>query len=220
MKNGSKIVVAAVLAAVVGAQANAKADSKSIIEVPLPFTHSASIPATSDPKSIKFERVKLTKVFTRVKITSDPAYCADLQFRDPGGSMYCPYTQDEAPADVYEVTYSFIGQPLASDEYGNRFFTFHVYFRPEELPSRLRRALANGKIKRAELATYFDVTTSRPAVRAAVIDEANSSFCEGNYVDGMWVHDNPSCQDKVSFKTVTTPSDYLTIQVEPVSRQG
>jgi hypothetical protein len=131
--------------------------------------------------------------------------------------MYCPYTEDESPAPAYEVTYSFKGQPLASDEYGDRYFTFQVYFRPEELPPGLRRALSIGKMKRSELTTYFNVATSRPAVRAAVIDEANSSFCDGNYMDGNWIQRDPNCKDKVSFKTVTKPSDYITVQVDPVS---
>ena len=181
-----------------------------------PFSHLASIPATSDQATIKFERLKATKVFTKVKSTMDPSYCKNLQFRDPGGSMYCPYTQEESPAPAYEVTYSFKGQPLASDEYGNRNFDFQVYFRPEELPPALRRAHFS-KMNRAELATYFHVATSRLPVRAAVIDEANSSFCDGNYMDGGWIRTDLTCQDKVTFKTATTPSDYITVQVDPVA---
>jgi hypothetical protein len=181
-----------------------------------PFTHVASIPATSDPATIKLEKVKVTKVFTKMKSTMNPGYCNDLQFRDPGGSMYCDYKQDELPAPAYELTYSFSGEPLASDEYGNRNFTFQVYFRPEELPPTLRRALSIGKTNRAELATYFKLATSRPSVPAAVLDEANSSICDGNYMDGNWIHNDPHCQDKVSFKTVTMPSDYITVQVESV----
>jgi hypothetical protein len=193
---------------------------ESQIEDLHPFTHFASIPADSDPASIKFKKVKATKVFTKRKSTMDSGYCQGLQFTDPGGSMYCPYVQDESPALAYEVTYSFTGQPLASDEYGNRNFTFQVYFRPEELPQALRTVLPAGKAQRAELATYFNVTTSRPLVRAAVIDEAHSSFCDGNYMDGNWIQKDPKCQDKVSFKTVTTPSDYIAVQVEPVSPRG
>ena len=83
-----------------------------------PFTHLASIPASSDPAKIKFEKVKATRVFTKEKIVVDPGYCKDLPFRDPGGSMFCPYTEDASPAPAYEVMYSFKGQPLASDEYG------------------------------------------------------------------------------------------------------
>jgi hypothetical protein len=91
-----------------------------------PFTHLASMPASSDPANIKLEKVKTTRVFTKEKSTTDPGYCKDLQFRDPGGSMYCPYTEDESPAPAYEVIYSFHGQPLASDEYGNRYFTLYI----------------------------------------------------------------------------------------------
>jgi hypothetical protein len=193
---------------------------QSQIEDLHPFTHFASIPANSDPASIKFKKVKATKVFTKRKSTMDSGYCQGLQFTDPGGSMYCPYVQDESPALAYEVTYSFTGQPLASDEYGNRNFTFQVYFRPEELPQALRSVLSAGKVQRAELATYFSVTTSRLPIRAVVIDEARSSFCDGNYLDGNWIHNDPKCQDKVTLKTVTVPSDYITIQVEPVSPRG
>jgi hypothetical protein len=182
-----------------------------------PFTHFASIPVSSDPAKIKFEKVKATRVFTKEKSTIDRGYCKDLPFRDPGGSMSCAYTEDESPAPAYEVTYSFKGQPLASDEYGNRYFTFQVYYRPEELPPALRSSLSTGKMKRAELATYFNVATSRAPVQTAVIDEANSSFCDGNYVDGNWIQKDPNCNDKVSFKTVIRPSEYITVEVDPVS---
>jgi hypothetical protein len=205
------------LALSVPAATSAKRGVETQIKDLQPFTHFASIPATSNAGTIKFERVKTTKVFTKVKSTMDPGYCDDLQFRDPGGSMYCPYTQDESPAPAYEVIYSFKGEPLASDEYGNRNFTFEVYFHPEELPPALRKEISTGKVKRAELATYFNLTTSRLPVRAAVIDEANSRFCGGNYMDGNWIHNDPKCQDKVSYKTVTMPSDYITVQVEPGS---
>jgi hypothetical protein len=204
----------------VGASGSDKRGVESQIEDLHPFTHFASIPADSDPASIKFRKVKATKVFTKRKSTMDPGYCQGLQFTDPGGSMYCPYVQDESPALAYELTYSFTGQPLASDEYGSRNFTFAVYFHPEELPPALRQAISNRKVKRAEMATYFNLTTSRLPVRAAVIDEGNSSFCDGNYMDGNWIEKNPKCQDKVSFKTVTVSSDYITVQVEPVSPRG
>jgi hypothetical protein len=70
------------------------------------------------------------------------------------------------------------------------------------------------------LATYFNVAASRTPVRAAVIDEANSSFCDGTYMDGNWVQKNPNYKDKVSFKTVTKPSDDITVRVDPVSPQA
>jgi hypothetical protein len=204
----------------VASVAAARSDKHGVemqIEDLRPFTHFASIPADSDPASIKFEKVKATKVFTERKSAMDPGYCYDLQFRDPGGSMYCPSVQEGSPALAYEVTYSFTGQPLASDEYGNRNFTLQVYFRPQELPQELRTAISTGKVKRAELATYFNVATSRMPIRKAITDEANSSFCDGNYMDGNWIQKDPKCQDKVSFNIVTIPSDYITVRVEPTS---
>ena len=71
-------------------------------------------------------------------------------------------------------------------------------------------------MKRSELATYFHVATARPPVRGAVIDEAKSSLCDGNYIDGNWIQKDPNCKDKVSYTTVTRPSDYITVQVELV----
>lgn len=182
-----------------------------------PFTHLSLIPANSDPATIKFDKVKATKVFTKAESTMDPGYCDNLQFNEPGGSMYCPEVDYASPARAYDVTYSFQGEPLASDEYGNRNFTFDVYFRPDELPSGLRKALAARKVDRAELASYFDVTTSRLPVRTVTIDEANSRFCDGYYFDGNWMRNDPNCKDTVRQKTVTVPSDYLTVDIEPQS---
>ena len=195
----------------------AKRGVKTKLEGLHPFTHFASIPATAYPPTIKFERVEATKVLTQTKSAMHPGYCDELQFRDPGGSMYCPYSQSMSPAPAYEVTYSFNGQPLASDEYGNRYFTFQVYFRPEELAPTIRRAITAHSMKRPELATYFGIKTSRLPVRATVIDRAKSSFCEVHIVHGSWIPNDPKCRDKVSFKTVAMLSDYITVQVDPVS---
>jgi len=191
--------------------------SKTRVDDRNPFTQVVSIPATSDPSTIRFVKVKATRVFTKVKSTTDVRYCDDLKFRDPGGSMYCSYTQKESPEAAYEVTYSYTDQPLASDEYGGRYFQFQVYFRPDELPPALRNAIAAGRGKQSELATYFTVTTSRLPVRGAVIDDAHSSFCNGNYMDGNWIQFDPRCQDQVSYKTVTVPSAYIRVRVEPTS---
>jgi len=92
-----------------------------------------------------------------------------------------------------------------------------VAFRPEELSPSFRRALSVGRIQRAELATYFKLETSRPLATAKVIDEANSSLCDGRYVDGNWVVTGPKCQDQVSYKSITKPTDYVTVKVSPVS---
>ena len=106
--------------------------------------------------------------------------------------MSCERTADESPVPAYRVTYSYRGQPLASDEYGNPYFTFNVYFRPDEISPRLRERVASGKIGRAELAEFFDIATSREPVQETVIDETRSSLCDGNYVDGNWIHTNPN----------------------------
>src|ERR1700722_11011746 len=74
-----------------------------------PYTHLANIPADSDLSSIRFQGVKKVKVATERKSITDVRDCADQQFRDPGGSMYCPYTQDQSPATAYRVTYSYRG---------------------------------------------------------------------------------------------------------------
>jgi hypothetical protein len=182
-----------------------------------PFNHVASIPATSDLSTIRFEKVKATKVFTKVKATTDARYCNELRFSDPGGSMYCSSAQNESAEPAYVVTYSYTGQPLASDEYGNHYFRFQVYFRPEELPPALRSAISAGKGKGPEVAEYFTMTASRLPVRGAVIDDANSSFCSGNYVDGNWIQSDPRCQAEASLKVVTMPSEYIAVRVEPTS---
>jgi hypothetical protein len=91
--------------------------------------------------------------------------------------MFCPFTQDEAPEPTYQAIFSFTDRPLASDDYGNRYCIFQVHFRQEELSPALRQAHAVGGMKRAELGTYFRVTTSRPPVRSTVIDDATLSDC-------------------------------------------
>jgi hypothetical protein len=180
-----------------------------------PYTHFANIPEGADPSSIKFQGVKTVKVATRMKSTTDVRYCRDQQFRDPGGSMYCPYTKLESPSVAYQVTYSYRGQPLASDEYGDTYFTFSVYFRPEELSPAVRERLAKHSISKADAAGYFDLSTYRAPVRQIAIDEAASTFCDGNFVDGFWTQTDSKCQDKVNYKTITAASEYITVKVDP-----
>ena len=98
--------------------------------------------------------------------------------------MYCRYTQPEALSVAYRVTYSYQGQPMASDEYGSTDFTFSVYFRPEELSPDIRETLGKHKISKTNAAAYFDLNIYRAPVRNVVIDKAMSTFCAGNFVDG------------------------------------
>jgi hypothetical protein len=179
-----------------------------------PFTHTAYIPANADATTIRMTGVERTKVFTQLKQTFDMSDCDTLKFRDPGGSMYCPSTEAVNPAPAYAVKYSFIGPPLASDEYNNRYFTFRVLFRSGELPASLERTLLGKKVNKAQMARDFKLTTLRENVPATVIDEAHSDFCAGHHFFGFF-HPEPNCVDKVVYKQVMVPSDYLTIRVDP-----
>jgi len=182
-----------------------------------PFTHLATIPAGADLSTIRFEKVRLVQLPSRIKYTSDEGYCKELAFRDPGGSMACPSARTEAPVSAYEVTYSFTGQPLGSDETGGRNFTLSVYFRPNELPPDVQKALSERKLSRSDAAAYFAVSTSREPAKRVVIDDRQSHFCAGNYVDGAWAHTDAGCLDTINYTSVTAPSDYITVKVDAAS---
>src|SRR5215472_3470723 len=120
------------------------------------FTHVAFIPEGSDLNSVRFEKVKTVKIRATA---ADTESCEDLAARDHrSASAECP--QADAMTSAYEVTYSYSGQPMASDEYGNRHFTFQVYFRPDELSPAVRKVLSAAKPKRGEIARYFAVSTA------------------------------------------------------------
>jgi hypothetical protein len=123
--------------------------------------------------------------------------------------MFCPSTQEESPAPAYEVTYSF-------QTPDNGYSTFRVYFRPEELTPTLR-SLAPGKKRGAELARYFNVAAWRLPMQAAVVDYRDSRSCAGKYVNSIWTRNDANCQATAKLKTITIPSDYLAVQVYPVS---
>jgi hypothetical protein len=181
------------------------------------FTHFVQIPASSNVSTIRFEAVKLIRVPTEIRYTMDADYCAELVlFREPGGSMRCPKVSTGALTTAYEVTYSYHGPALISDEYGLKYFLFRVYFRPDELASHVRTALSNRKLSRAERASYFTVRTSRDDVKKVVIDEAQSSFCDTTIQDDFWSRTDPNCRDRISYKNITIPSDYITVRVDPI----
>jgi hypothetical protein len=182
-----------------------------------PFTYVARIPADSDTGTIRFQKAKMVQVPTTIAYTTNPKYCKDLALRDPGGSMYCSFARTGPPAMAYELTFSFIGPPLASDEYGNRNFTFRVYFRPDEVPLDVRQAVSNGKRSGSDLAGSFKVSTSREPVRKIVVDEAESRFCAGNFLAGSWTTNDANCKDQVHYKTPAVPSDYITVRINPGS---
>jgi hypothetical protein len=179
------------------------------------FTHVARIPADFDTSSIRFQKAKMVRIPATIAYTTNAEYCKDLAFRDPGGSMYCPSARTADFGTAYEFTFSVSGSPLASDEYGNRNFTFHVYFGPDELAPEVRQAISNGKRSRSDIAGSFNVSTSRELVRKTVIDEAASHFCAGNFVDGSWMTTDAKCKDQIYYKAVDAPSDYVSVRIDP-----
>ena len=163
----------------------------------------AYIPSAADPATIRFAGVRLIRVPAKVKLSTDTRYCEELKFREPGGSMFCPYAETAGSEMAYEVQYSYTGPPLASDESAGSYFTFRVYFRPGELP------------KPAPQASSFRLNISRASVPRRVIDEANSTFCDVHVAAGYLLGKHKDCHDHVVYSTVLVPSDYWTVQVGP-----
>jgi len=181
-----------------------------------PFANIAEIPVGSDVSSIKLEGIKAVKVATRRTSITDKGYC-EGGHREPGGSMYCPSTQDGSPVPAYQVTYSYNGPPIGSDEYGNNHFTFSVNVRPEDLDPTVVATISAHKMSRAAAAESLKLTTYRELVARVVIDEANSVFCDGNYIDGLWTQTDRNCEEKVTYKTVAMPSGYIAVRVDPAA---
>jgi hypothetical protein len=179
-----------------------------------PFTDIAYIPVGADLSSIRVEGLKVVKVETKRTSTADQDYCAQ-GFKSPGGSMFCPWIQDGSPMTAYRITYSYNGLPMSSDEYGGTHFTFSVNIRPQDLNPRARLALSAPKISRKALAEFFNITTSRDLVPRVVIDDKNSTLCAGDYSDGVWYRTDRNCEDKVTYKVVKVPSDYIAVKVNP-----
>jgi hypothetical protein len=202
----------------VAAPVEVNGDELVVVKDLEPFTHVVVIPAGSDLASIRLQGVKAVRIPTRTRSTTELGYCEETAFREPGGSMYCPFVEPEGFTRAYQVTYSYEGPTLLSDEYGDRHFTFSVYFRPEELSPAEREVLSRRKSGRAEAAELFTLTTSREPETRRVLDEDHSTFCEGTYVDGAWAQTNPTCKDDVKITTVTAPSDYITVRVDPASQ--
>ena len=202
--------------AVAAAEPRASAGNGDLAEVTdlHPFTHTAYIPMGSRLSSIRIEAIKLVKVATKRRTVTSERYCAQ-PWTEPGGSMFCERTTDESSVPAYRVTYSYSGQLMASDEQGNAYFTFSVYFRPDEISPQLREVVALGKIQRAALAEFFTIATSSELVQHMAIDQANSTRCDGNYFDGDWVRTNPKCEDNIAYRKVAIPSSYITVKVDP-----
>lgn len=176
-----------------------------------PFNHVASIPATVDTSTIRFEKLKLVDLASKTQTTTDVQGCKERQFRDPDGSN-CESMKVLEHVKAVEADYSYIGPQLSTGEgeISPSRQRFSVYFRPEELP--MSKPLDKLNPEQAE--SLFQVSTSRPMIQQKVIDQEKSHFCEGNYIDGNWTQKDPKCQEQVLYTTATVPSTYWAVAVE------
>jgi len=175
-----------------------------------PFTHVASIPATVDTSTIRFEKLKTVDLASKTQTTKDLQDCKERQFRDPDATN-CEIIKVLEHVKAIEADYSFIGPQLATQEgnFGASRQTFSVYFRPEELPV----SGAVEKLNREQAGSLFEVATSRPMVQERVVDKQNSRFCEGSYVDGNWTQKDAGCKEQVQYSNRTVPSEYWAVAV-------
>jgi hypothetical protein len=174
-----------------------------------PITHVAMIPASVDPSTIHFDRLKTVELASKTKTTTDIQNCKERQAREPDGSN-CEATAVVARVKAIEALYSYNGPEVSSGESSPGHVEFVVYFRPEELA-------IDGpveKLKHDQAAALFQVHTTRSTVQQQVIDKQNSKFCAGSYIDGNWTPKDPQCHDQVQYTTQTVLSPYLTVQVD------
>jgi hypothetical protein len=172
------------------------------------YTNVAAIPATVDPGSIRFEKLRNVDLASKMKVTSDPNGCKDRQFRESDSS--CTSVSVLEKVKAVEARYSYSGPAMSSGEATPGRDQFSVFFRPEELAA----AGPIEKLNREQAESLFALSTSRQTVDEKVIDKAHSQFCEGNYVDGNWTRKDSKCQDQVVYTTQTVPSPNLTVQVD------
>lgn len=189
---------------------NASAEVVQVTDLK-PFTRLAYIPADADLSSVRIEGAKMVKVATKLRTITN---AHDCDRGTEGPSPDCSRTKYESYVPALRVTYSYRGPSPAWDDYRNTYFTFSVYFRPDEIGPGLYRALSEGKINRSAAAELFEISTSRGSVQEDVIDEAKSTLCDGYYADGNWVHTNSRCEDSVTYRKVASPSPYIMVKVD------
>jgi len=112
------------------------------------------------------------------------------------------------------VTYRYKAPSTATEESGDAYYTFSVYFRADQIRPDLFQTLSAGKARRSAAAELFEISTSRPSIQQEVIDEANSTFCDGYYSDSGWVHSNPTCEDRLTYRQVASLSPYISVKVD------
>lgn len=175
-----------------------------------PFSHIASIPATVDPVTIRFEKLADVQLASKTQTTqTDSQGCKDKQFRDPDGSN-CDVVKVIERVKALEAMYSYVGPELSAGENIPGRQTFSVYFRPEEVGVDGPAA----KLKRDQAAALFQVNTFRPVTEQKIVDKQKSRFCEGNYVDGNWIQKDANCHDQVEYMSQTVTSANWTVQVD------
>ena len=175
-----------------------------------PFTHTAYIPANADLSTIRIDSVKMVKVATKLRSVSNTRDCDDW----PGNPADCIRTRYESRVPALKVTYWYKAPSTATEESGDAYYAFDVYFRTDEIRPGLLQALSAGKARRSATAELFEISTGRPSIQQEVIDEANSTFCDGYYVDSSWVHANPACEDRVTYRQVASLSPYIMVKVD------
>jgi len=173
-----------------------------------PFTNVAYIPATVDPSTIRFEKLRMVELASKTKTTTDPQICKEQQFRE-SDSRYCQSVTVLERVKAVEARYSYNGPVVLAGESVPGRDQFSVYFRPEELGA----VGSVEKLNREQAGSLFEVSTTRPTVEEKVIDREHSRFCEGNYIDGNWTRTDPKCQDQVQYMNQTGPSPNLLVQV-------
>ena len=160
-----------------------------------PFTHVAYIPFGADLSSVKIEGIEMVKVATKRRSVTNAAYY-EQPWSEPGVRCTVSASRTNRMYPPTGSRYSYRGQSMASDEYGNTYFTFRVYYRPDEISPDLRRAASSGRIGWSASAEFLRLTTSRESIQQVVIDRASSTLCDGSYVDGNWIHTNPKCEEQ------------------------
>jgi hypothetical protein len=215
---GAALVIAAGLIFAIRNNPASNRDARGVIGVMSsptqelnPFTHVASVPATVDPSTIRFEKLKMVDLASRTQTTTDAQDCKERQFRDPDGTN-CETVRVLERVKAVEADYSFIGPQISSGEgeIAPSRQHFSVYFRPEELAV----SGAVEKLNREQAGSLFQISTSRPMVQERVIDQQNSHFCQGNYVDGSWVQADRNCREQVQYTMRTVPSTYWAVAVD------
>jgi len=175
-----------------------------------PFTHIAYIPADADLSTIRIDTVKMVKVATKLGTVSNTRDCDDW----PGNPADCIRTRLESRVPALRVTYWYKAPSTTPEESVDAYYTFSVYFRADEIRPDLFRALSAGEVGRSAAAELFEVSTTRASIQQGVIDEANSTFCDGYYLDSDWVHSNPRCEDRVTYRQVASLSPYISVKVD------